>query len=193
MMFARLQLTWHNIMKVLYLLFTVVASVAAFQATEDFTPRATFGDPDGQSLDIFSQLAPQLSPGASIILPENPRFQTAHQRWQGYVEAVPTYAAVIEVAVEDDVAKTVRWANKHDLPFLAVGGAHGFLKTLGKMQGGIAISFIKMKDIKINPQGDSAELQPGLTNGELIRYLWPRGKQTGEHLPIPILPGKRDY
>ncbi len=177
-------------MKDLYLLLTVVASVAAL-ATDDFTPRASFGYPDGRSWDIFSQLAPQLSPGASIILPENPRFQTAHQRWQGYSEAMPTYAAVIEVAVEDDVAKTVRWANKHNLPFLAVGGAHGFLKTLGKMQGGIAISFIQMKGIKINPQGDSAELQPGLTNGELIRYLWPRGKQTGEHSPIPILPGKR--
>lgn len=172
----------HITMKVLYLLFTVAASVAAL-ANDDLTPRASFRDLDGRNWDIFSQLAPQLSSGASIILPDNPRFQTVHQRWQGYSEAMPTYAAVIEVAVEDDVAKTVRWANKHNLPFLAVGGAHGFLKTLGKMQGGIAISFTKMKGIKINPKGDSAELQPGLTNGEIIRYLWPRGKQTGEHPP----------
>jgi len=46
------------------------------------------------------------------------------------------------------------------------------------MQRGIAISFIKMKGIKINADGKSAELQPGLTNGELIRYLWANGKQT---------------
>lgn len=169
-------------MKAAYLLFSLVASVAAL-AKDGLTPRVSFEYLGGRSWDIFSQLASELSPGASIILPDNPRFQTVHQRWQGYSEAKPTYAAVVEVAVEDDVAQTVRWANKHSLPFLAVGGAHGFLKTLGRMQGGIAISFIKMKGIEINPRGDSAELQPGLTNGELVRYLWPRGKQTGEHPP----------
>jgi FAD/FMN-containing dehydrogenase len=170
----------HVNMKVLSLLFTIVASASAL-ATDDLTLRASFGDLDGRSWDIFSKLASQLSPDASIILPDNPRFQTVHQRWQGYPEAVPTYTAVVEVAVEDDVTKTVRWANKYNLPFLAVGGAHGFLTTLGRMQGGIAISFIKMKGINIYPEGDSAELQPGLTNGELIRYLWPRGKQAGEY------------
>lgn len=169
-------------MKVAYIFLSVVASVAAL-ASDDLTLRDSFEYVDGSSWDIFSQLASQLSPGASIILPDNPRFQTVHQRWQGYSEAKPTYAAVVEVAVEDDVAKTVRWANKHSLPFLAVGGAHGFLKTLGRMQGGIAISFIQMKGIEINPEGDSAELQPGLTNGELVRYLWPRGKQAGEQPP----------
>jgi len=47
------------------------------------------------------------------------------------------------------------------------------------MQGGIAISFIKMKGIQVSAAGNYAELQPGLTNGDLIRYLWAHGKQTG--------------
>jgi len=46
------------------------------------------------------------------------------------------------------------------------------------MQRGIAISFIKMKGIQIGADGTYAQLQPGLTNGELIRYLWANGKQT---------------
>jgi len=54
------------------------------------------------------------------------------------------------------------------------------MTTLGKMQGGIAISMNKMKGIQISPRGDYAKLQPGLTNGDLIRYLWANGKQTGE-------------
>lgn len=74
----------------------------------------------------------------------------------------------------------VRFANNHSLPFLAVDGAHGSMTTLGKMQGGIAISMNKMKGIQISPRGDYAKLQPGLTNGDLIRYLWANGKQTGE-------------
>ena len=73
----------------------------------------------------------------------------------------------------------VRFANNHTIPFLAVDGAHGSISTLGQMQGGIAISFVKMKGIQISAAGDYAELQPGLTNGDLIRYLWAHGKQTG--------------
>lgn len=125
-------LTFHAIMKVLSLFFTAVASVAAL-ATDDLSPRAGLGDRDGDTSDIFAQLACQLSPGASIILSKNSRFQTVYQRWQGYAEAKHTYAAVIEVAVEDNMAKTVRWANKHCLPFLAVSRAHSFLKTLGEI------------------------------------------------------------
>lgn len=53
---------------------------------------------------IFSVLASQLSPGAAVILPDNPRM-SVHQRWQAYSQ--PTYSAVVEVAVEEDVAKTV--------------------------------------------------------------------------------------
>lgn len=55
------------------------------------------------------------------------------------------------------------------------------------MQGGIAISFIKMKGIQISAAGDYAELQPGLTNGDLIRYLWANGKQTGMYNVVDIL------
>jgi hypothetical protein len=126
-------LMFHAIMKVLSLSFTAVASVAAL-ATDDLTLRAGLGDRDGDTSDI-AQLACQFSLGASIILPKDPRFQTVYQRWQGYAEAKHTYAAVIEVAVEDDMAKTVRWANKHYLPFLAASKAHSFLKTLGEIQG----------------------------------------------------------
>ncbi|KAK5658979.1 hypothetical protein OQA88_1799 [Cercophora sp. LCS_1] len=35
-----------------------------------------------------------------------------------------------------------------------------------------------MKGIQISDAGGYAELQPGLTNGDLIRYLWAHGKQT---------------
>ena len=75
----------------------------------------------------------------------------------------------------------MRFANKHCIPFLAVNGAHGHTSTLGKMHGGIAISFRRMKNIDISRSGDYALLDPGLTNGDLVRYLWARGKHAGEH------------
>ncbi|KAK4113175.1 FAD-binding domain-containing protein [Canariomyces notabilis] len=126
--------------------------------------------------EIFSALASRLSPNASIILPGDPRMVSNHQRWQAY--SAPTYAAVVEVAVEEDVKETVRFANEHSLPFLAVNGAHGWTSTLGRMQNGLAISFTRMKGINISPNGRYAEFQPGLTSGEALRGLWAQGKQT---------------
>ena len=52
-------------------------------------------------LGIFSELAAQLSPDADIVSP----LRTEHQRWQAYKS--PTYSVVVEVAVEEDVQKTV--------------------------------------------------------------------------------------
>jgi FAD/FMN-containing dehydrogenase len=74
----------------------------------------------------------------------------------------------------------VSFANSYSIPFLAVDGGHGFLSTLGRMQQGIAISFRKMKTIAVNPDGLSAHLDPGVTNGEVVRALWAENKQTGE-------------
>ncbi|KAK1832578.1 FAD-binding domain-containing protein [Podospora conica] len=125
---------------------------------------------------LFSHLAAKLSPNATILLPSNPDMRTTHQRWQAHAQ--PTYAAVVEVATEDDVVTTVRFANTHSLPFLAVDGAHGATAALSKMHHGIAISFVRMKTVTLLPGGRLARLDPGLTNGDLVRALWAQGKQT---------------
>ena len=72
----------------------------------------------------------------------------------------------------------VQFAYEYSLPFLAVDGSHGYVPSLGKMQGGIAISFIKMKDIVLSSDGEFIDLQPGITTGELVQTLWAQGKQT---------------
>lgn len=46
------------------------------------------------------------------------------------------------------------------------------------MQGGVAISFVNMKGIWVDDGGEFAELEPGLTDGDLVRDLWEQGKQT---------------
>lgn len=49
----------------------------------------------------FSELAEQLSPGAEIVSPYRPEYE----RWQSYKP--PRYTVVVEVAIEEDVQKTV--------------------------------------------------------------------------------------
>ncbi|KAK0638508.1 hypothetical protein B0T16DRAFT_338189 [Cercophora newfieldiana] len=124
---------------------------------------------------LFAELARQLSHDAALILPDDSLF-SQHLRWQQYLK--PTYSAVVEVANEQDVSTVVRFANKHSLPFLAVDGAHGHTTTLAKMQNGVAISLKKMKSIKIGPSGGYADLQAGLTSGEVMRHLWAHNKTT---------------
>ena len=54
------------------------------------------------------------------------------------------------------------------------------------MQGGIAISFIKMKHIGVDDSGESAGIGPGLTNGELVRDFAAQGKQTSGNACAPM-------
>ena len=55
--------------------------------------------------DILGELGPQLSPNAAIVLPNNTQFANLTERWAVY--APPTFQAVVEVAIDQDVQKTV--------------------------------------------------------------------------------------
>jgi hypothetical protein len=84
----------------------VFAALASALLVRGLSPR--FGYLVDRGSDIFSELGAQLSPNASIILPADPLFQTTGARWQAY--SSPTYSAVVKVAVEEDVQKTVRFS-----------------------------------------------------------------------------------
>jgi hypothetical protein len=84
----------------------IVVGVASALLLPDSGPRPELGYLVSRDSDIFSQLGNQLSPGASIIRQDDPRMQSTYQRWQAY--SMPTYSAVVEVTIEDDVQKTVR-------------------------------------------------------------------------------------
>lgn len=62
--------------------------------------------PDQICLSTFSELAAQLSPDADIVSASYPEYE----RWQAYKP--PTFSIIVEVAVEEDVQKTVSAASK---------------------------------------------------------------------------------
>lgn len=55
--------------------------------------------------DIRTKLAPELSEHADIYYPDSDVFEDATARWSYYHP--PNFTVVVEVAVEEDVAKTV--------------------------------------------------------------------------------------
>jgi hypothetical protein len=55
--------------------------------------------------NVLAELAPQLSSNALVLVPENPLFKNAAIRWDLW--SAPAFQAVVEVATEEDVQKTV--------------------------------------------------------------------------------------
>lgn len=128
--------------------------------------------------NITSTLGPLLSPAAQIHLPGSAGFNTSTDRWQEW--APPSFAVVVQVATEEDVQETIRWANKASLSFLAIAGGHGVVKSLGRFKGGVGVWMRGLKDVEVLGSGNRARIGGGALSGEVIQALWDEGKMTGE-------------
>ena len=73
-----------------------------------FLAQRSWSVDNGHQTSIVSELGPKLSPNATIILPKDPDFAAATQRWVEY--QAPTFGAVVVVRDEQDVQQTVRIA-----------------------------------------------------------------------------------
>ncbi|KAF2173156.1 hypothetical protein M409DRAFT_62748 [Zasmidium cellare ATCC 36951] len=123
------------------------------------------------------KLASLLSVGAQICRPGSDCFSNATSRFvAGW--AAPKFDMAVEVATQEDVQNTIRYANEQGKPFLAVSGRHGFTKSLGEMKNGVGIYMRQMNDVTISEDGKSATVGGGITSKELIDHLWARGKQS---------------
>ncbi|RDW63408.1 hypothetical protein BP6252_10953 [Coleophoma cylindrospora] len=128
------------------------------------------------SPNITAELGPFLSSDATIIFPGSAEFLVATDR--DNEQAPPTYAVVVEVATESDVQATVRYANRHNISFLATTGLHGGTSALGNLQQGINVRMRKMNATTIAADGLSATFGGGILSLEVRDALWAAGKQT---------------
>ncbi|KAL4993940.1 hypothetical protein BDV10DRAFT_197933 [Aspergillus recurvatus] len=126
--------------------------------------------------DIQTTLAPQLSANAAVYLPNEEIFKVATERWSYYHP--PNFTVVVEVAEEEDVAKTIKYANANDLPFLAVNGGHGSISSLSKIDHGIEIWMHKLNSVQIAEDGKTATVGGGIKSSELIPALFAHNKHT---------------
>ncbi|KAF7589730.1 hypothetical protein BBP40_003929 [Aspergillus hancockii] len=126
--------------------------------------------------DIGSELGRRLSSGASIYFPGNEAFSEATARWSKW--GTPNISVVVEVANQWDVKETVKYANKHHVPFIAINGGHGNIETLENVHQGIEIWLHKLNTVAISDTGDTATFGGGILSHEVIESLWAAGKQT---------------
>lgn len=127
----------------------------------------------------IAKLRPLLSPGAIVTLPNTTHFLDLGIRASS-PRVSPDYTAVIEVATSKDVQVVVRTANHYDVPFLAISGAHGWTRTLNKMQGGIQINMRKLNTTTLSSDGKTAVVGGGTLQYEITRALFEKNKYAGK-------------
>ncbi|KAJ5273272.1 hypothetical protein N7478_008397 [Penicillium angulare] len=126
--------------------------------------------------DIASELGSFLSPNANIHFPRSEGFLESTNRWSTL--GTPNISVVVEVANENDVAETIKYANTHSLPFLAVNGGHGAISSLEAVNNGIQIWLNQLNSISIAKDGSTATIGGGAPSKHITETLWAENKQT---------------
>ncbi|KAJ4002667.1 hypothetical protein NW752_002511 [Fusarium irregulare] len=154
-----------------------LATVTAWAATATCaaTPFAR-SDAAGSCSEDLGQLGKKLSKEAKIYCPGSPEFEKATTRWS--VLAAPKVNIVVVPGTEQDVAKTVKYANSKDLPFLAYNTAHGAITTLGRMDHGIEIYLNQLNTVKVAADGKTVTIGGGTMSKKVTDTLWAANKQT---------------
>ncbi|KAK9349620.1 hypothetical protein V1523DRAFT_422378 [Lipomyces doorenjongii] len=116
--------------------------------------------------DKLQELISVLNEAASINFPGDPDFCPNTIRWSEY--AAPQPGAVVNVATESDVQKTVQWAVKNNVKFLAQTGGHGWTITWNIEKSDIIINMRRMNNISVNPKEGHAIIEGGALVHEVI-------------------------
>jgi FAD/FMN-containing dehydrogenase len=130
-----------------------------------------------KTLKIDIELRPHLSSNAKIHLPNSQGFEVATDRWNPWMN--PAFDVVVEVATEEDVGETIKFANRLRRPFLAVSGGHGATRGFGGVKKAVGIWMRQLDDVEVLEGGKSARIGGGIKSKELVDALWKHGKQTG--------------
>ncbi|CAG8958962.1 hypothetical protein HYFRA_00012959 [Hymenoscyphus fraxineus] len=126
--------------------------------------------------NILADLGSRLSPGASIVLPNNTEFANLTSRWREY--DAPSINVVVKVANESDVQHTVRYAGKYGIPFVARSGGHGATGALSQATNAIQIDFRSLNHITLSKDGQTATIGGGADVADTVNKLASLGKRT---------------
>lgn len=124
-------------------------------------------------------LKPQLSSGAIVTFPWQARWDTLQSRASS-PRLAPHYTVVVEVATEEDVQASVFFANRFNVPFLAVSGTHGWATSLKTFPYGIQINMRKLNTTTISHDGKTAIVGGGTLQHEITRSLFANGRYAGK-------------
>ncbi|KAL3458978.1 FAD-dependent oxidase [Aspergillus heterothallicus] len=129
---------------------------------------------DSDDYDI-SGLVRRLSRRAEVFYPSNANWSETTPRWS--TNEAPTFFAAIKPATNSDVQSIVRYASRNEIPFLAVGGGHGFTTTLGEVQNGLEIDLSQFNQIKVDARRNRLTIGGSVRFRDIVDPLYAAGKE----------------
>lgn len=120
--------------------------------------------PGHLDLDLTRQLRSAVR--GPVYLPEDPGYEPLRAVWNAMIDRRP--AAIVRAAGAADVIATVDLARQARLP-LAVRGAGHNIAGLAVCDGGLMLDLSAMKSVRVDPEGRTARVEPGVTLGEFDR------------------------
>lgn len=129
-------------------------------------PRTEYAEPARTAIELQSRL------GREKVL-----LDVAQRRNYSYdgIAVGVTPAAVVLPETTADVVETVRFANAAGLPVVARGAASGLSGGAVPIQESIVISFTRMTQLTLDPEGRSATVQPGVVTLKISEAARPHG------------------
>ncbi len=110
-----------------------------------------------------------------LITPADRRYDDARRVFNAIFDRRPSVIACATNA--SDVAVTLEFARRHDLPVAVRGGGHS-VAGYSTVDGGIVIDLLPMERILVDATARRVRVQPGVTWGELDRATQKHGLAT---------------
>jgi FAD/FMN-containing dehydrogenase len=125
--------------------------------------------PNATTLDLAAQLK------GWLLTPGNADYEQARRVWNGMIDRRP--ALIVQCAARNDVVAALQFARAESLPVSVRGGGHNFAGR-AVADGALMIDLSPMKEIDVDPRGQTARAQTGLKLGEFDQETQKHGLVT---------------
>ncbi|KAL8805831.1 MAG: hypothetical protein Q9182_001743 [Xanthomendoza sp. 2 TL-2023] len=118
--------------------------------------------------DVQNDLGMKLSPGSSVSSNASDA-----PRWSLY--RPPSPAFIVNVKTERDVAATVRYCNKNNIPFLAQSQGNGWADTFHLGECGLVINIAGLNKVQFGRNRDTALIGGGALVNDMVTAAYDAG------------------
>jgi FAD/FMN-containing dehydrogenase len=102
----------------------------------------------------------------AMCLPGEPGYEESRVIWNAMIDRRP--AVIVRAVGAADVIRAVSFARDHKLKLAVRGGGHN-IAGHAVCDGGLMLDLSRMKSVRIDPLGRTAQVEPGVTLGEFDR------------------------
>lgn len=100
----------------------------------------------------------------ALLTPDSAGYDEARSLWNAMIDRRP--AAIVECRGTQDAVRAVRFAGEHGVLLSICGAGHNIAGNAA-CDGGLMISFKKMKAVEVDADAGTVRVQPGATLGDL--------------------------